>query len=89
MARLGVDGRRLRPNIVIAGAEPRDERQWPGRALRIGDALIGVHSQRPRCIVTTIDPDTGEQDLDVLRRIRRDCRAVCRSDGAATMCSGE
>jgi uncharacterized protein YcbX len=27
---------------------------------------------RQRCIVTTIDPDDGEQDLDVLRRIRND-----------------
>jgi hypothetical protein len=25
---------------------------------------------RQRCIVTIIDPDTGEQDLDVFRRIR-------------------
>ena len=37
--------------------------------MRIGDAVVGVHSLRPRCIVTTIDPDTGAQDLDVLRSI--------------------
>jgi len=30
-----------------------------------------VESLRARCIVTTIDPDTGAQDLDVLRRIHR------------------
>ncbi len=72
IARLGVDGRRLRPNVVIAGAEPWAERRWPGHALRIGEVLIGVHSLRPRCIVTTIDPDTGEQHLDVFRRIRRE-----------------
>lgn len=70
--RLGVDARRLRPNLVITGAAPGAERDWPGRALRIGTALLGVHSLRPRCIVTTIDPDTGAQDLDVLRRVRRD-----------------
>jgi hypothetical protein len=40
--------------------------------LRIADTVIGVHSLRPRCVVTTIDPDTGEQDLDVFRRIRRE-----------------
>jgi uncharacterized protein YcbX len=72
IARLGVDGRRLRPNLVIAGASPRAERDWPGKALRIGDAVIGVHSLRPRCIVTTIDPTSGAQDLNVLRRIRRE-----------------
>lgn len=38
----------------------------------IGDAVIGVHSVRQRCIVTSIDPDTGAQDLDAFRRIRRE-----------------
>ena len=68
---LDIDLRRLRPNIVIDGALPEQERDWPGRALRIGTTVIGVHSLRPRCVVTTIDPDTGEQDLEVFRRIRR------------------
>lgn len=67
---LGTDVRRLRPNLLIAGVEGDDERSWPGRALAIGDALIGIHSLRQRCIVTTIDPDDGTQDVDVLRRIR-------------------
>ena len=68
--RMGMDLRRLRPNLVIAGAAPAEERDWPGRALAIGAVLIGVHSLRARCIVTTVDPDSGAQDLDVLRRIR-------------------
>jgi MOSC domain-containing protein len=67
----GYGGRRLRPNLVIAGVHGLAERTWPGKALRIGDALIGVESRRGRCIVTTINPDTGEQDLDVLRTIQR------------------
>jgi uncharacterized protein YcbX len=71
IAALGVDGRRLRPNLVIAGATPGQERDWPGAALRLGDAIIGVYSLRARCVATTIDPDTGAQDLDVLRNIRR------------------
>jgi uncharacterized protein len=68
---LGYDVRRLRPNLLIAGVADDAERTWPGRAIVIGEALIGVHSVRQRCIVTTIDPDSGTQDLDVLRRIRR------------------
>jgi hypothetical protein len=68
---LAIDVRRLRPNILIGGDLPPDaERAWPGRALAIGDAVIGVHALRHRCIATTIDPDTGEQDTGVLRRIR-------------------
>ena len=62
--------RRLRPNIVLSGIAADLEPRLPGRALAIGDALVGVHSVRQRCIVTTIDPDTGNQDLDVFRRIR-------------------
>lgn len=68
--RFGHDVRRLRPNLVISGVPPDAERTWPGRALAVGDALIGIHSQRQRCIVTSIHPDTGDQDLDVFRRIR-------------------
>jgi uncharacterized protein YcbX len=70
VARLGHDVRRLRPNIVLEGVTAEQERRLPGHALLIGDAVIGVHSVRQRCIVTTIDPDTGDQDLNVLRRIR-------------------
>jgi len=69
---LGYDGRRLRPNIVIGGVPGLAERDWPGKALCIGDVVIGVYSLRARCVVTTIDPDTGAQDLDVLRRINRE-----------------
>lgn len=68
--RFGHDVRRLRPNLVISGVAPDAEPCWPGHALQIGAALIGVHSVRPRCVATTIDPDSGAQDLDVLRRVR-------------------
>jgi uncharacterized protein YcbX len=69
IASLGVDHRRLRPNIVISGVEGLAERQWPGRRLRIGPALVDVAKLRGRCVMTTFDPDTQEQDLSVLRRI--------------------
>jgi MOSC domain-containing protein len=67
----GLDVRRLRPNIVIGGVEGLAEREWEGRFLRVGDAVIGLATLRGRCIVTTYDPDTGEQDVDVLRDIAR------------------
>ena len=69
IATLGHDGRRLRPNIVIGGVEGIAERGWPGRMLRIGDAWISIARLRPRCVMTTFDPDTQEQDPSVLRRI--------------------
>ena len=69
IAALGVDGRRLRPNIVIGGVAGVAERQWPGRRLRIGDVVISMEKLRGRCVMTTWDPDTQVQDLSVLRRI--------------------
>lgn len=68
-AELGVDHRRLRPNIVVGGVEGLAERQWPGRRLRIGPAIVEVAKLRARCVMTTYDPDTLEQDVSVLRRI--------------------
>ena len=48
----------------------RWSRTFPARHSPIGDALIGAHSVRQRCIVTAIDPDSGDKNLDVFRRIR-------------------
>ena len=69
---LGVDRRRLRPNILVGGAEGLAERAWPGRRLAIGAAIIGVRKLRGRCVMTTYDPDTQAQDLGVLERIVSD-----------------
>ncbi len=69
IAALGVDGRRLRPNIVIAGVAGLAERGWAGRRLRIGDVVIALEKLRGRCVMTTYDPDSQVQDLGVLQRI--------------------
>jgi uncharacterized protein len=69
IAALGVDGRRLRPNIVVAGVPGVLEQQWPGRRLRIGQVVIALEKLRGRCVMTTYDPDTQVQDLSVLQRI--------------------
>ncbi len=50
--------RRFRPNIVVSGAAPYAEDDWQGME------IAGVHFRivKPcsRCVVTTVDPDTGE-----------------------------
>ena len=71
LADFGRDYRRLRPNIVIAGVDGLAERTWPGKTLTIGDCVIGVHSLRMRCVMTTYDPDTIAQDISVLHEIVR------------------
>ncbi|MGH9750304.1 MAG: MOSC domain-containing protein [Candidatus Polarisedimenticolia bacterium] len=65
----GRDGRRLRPNLIVGDVPGLAEREWPGRVLQAGRTLIGVATLRARCVMTTWDPDTLEQDHGVLRRI--------------------
>src|SRR3954451_18500427 len=72
MAHIGLDRRRFRPNIVIGGVDGLAERDWAGRQLAIGDVLIDVDHLCERCVMTTIDPDTLEQDPDILQRINSD-----------------
>jgi len=69
IAAFGHDGRRLRPNLVIGGVAGLEERSWEGRTLRVGDVLIELADLRGRCVMTTFDPDTLEQDVGVLRKI--------------------
>jgi hypothetical protein len=72
VAIFGRDRRRLRPNLVIGGVRGLLEREWEGRLLRAGTAIIAVRDLRQRCVVTTFDPDTLRQDAGVLRRIQRE-----------------
>ncbi len=65
----GIDRRRLRPNIVVGGVEGMAERDWEGRRLRIGEAVIVLDHLCKRCVMTTFDPDSLDQDPGVLRRI--------------------
>jgi uncharacterized protein YcbX len=55
------------PDVVLG----LEERSWVGSMLRIGRTLIGVKKARARCVMTTFDPDTLEQDPAVLKRIVR------------------
>ena len=72
LAAAGYDRRRFRPNLVIGGVPGFAEREWPGARLRIGSAVIALEDLRTRCIMTTFDPDSGQQNLEVLARIRRE-----------------
>jgi uncharacterized protein len=67
----GHDVRRLRPNLVIGGVRGGAERQWPGATLRLPEAEIGLADLRGRCVMTTYDPDSTVQNLDILRDIVR------------------
>lgn len=64
---------RFRPNLVVDGAGPWDEDAWVGRRLRIGAAELRAAGPCDRCVVTTVDQETGEkgrQPLAILGRHR-------------------
>lgn len=53
---------RFRPNLVIEGGDAFAEDGW--KRLRIGDVELRVVKPCSRCILTTIDPKTGERSAD-------------------------
>src|SRR5262245_44349151 len=65
----GVDGRRFRMLISIAGCRPHEEDEWLGGRVRVGDAVVRLHEQVARCAITTQNPTSGIPDFDTLREI--------------------
>lgn len=53
---------RFRPNLVIDGSTPFAEDGW--KRIRIGTQAFRVLKPCTRCILTTIDPLTGERSAD-------------------------
>jgi uncharacterized protein YcbX len=67
---------------VIGGVKGRAERSWPGAVLRSGQVGIDVAQLRMRCVMTTFDPDTLQQDLRILRKIVREANGKLALDCA-------
>lgn len=66
-----VDPRRFRANIHLEGGTPWEERDWPGRSLRIGAAELRVVDPINRCAATCVDPETAARDMNVPRILKR------------------
>jgi MOSC domain-containing protein len=69
-----LDSRRFRMLLEIADADAFQEDTWSGDLIRLGDAVVRVGEQMPRCVMTTMNPDTGTKDfptLDVLASYRK------------------
>ncbi|MBU2669674.1 MOSC domain-containing protein [Actinoplanes bogorensis] len=60
---------RFRPNIVVGGAPPWAEDDWLGQRLLIGDVPFRAAKSCARCVVTTIDQETGEKGKQPLRML--------------------
>lgn len=60
---------RFRPNIVVGGVPPHAEDTW--RTVRIGSIPFDVVKPCERCVVTTVDQDTGTAGVEPLRELAR------------------
>lgn len=68
------DPRRFRMLFELDGCDPYEEDSWCTRRVAIGGAALRVAGSVPRCVLTDLDPDSGERDfpaLDVLAQYRR------------------
>jgi uncharacterized protein YcbX len=76
-----LDVHRFRPNILVDARNdtPFAEDQWVGRVLHMGGVRMRVDKRDGRCVIITIDPETGERNPAILRAVaaeRQGCLGV-------------
>ena len=66
------DKRRFRANIYVdlTSAKGFGENELVGRSVRIGSkVVITILERDPRCVIITLDPDTGEKTPAILKKV--------------------
>jgi len=67
-----IDKRRFRANVYVDLTSDQGfaENEFVGRSLRIGPkAVVTVLERDPRCVMITLDPDTGEKAPAILKKV--------------------
>ena len=67
-----IDKRRFRANVYVdlTLAEGFGENSFVGKSLRIGPKVVVTILERdPRCMMITLDPDTGEKTPAILKKV--------------------
>jgi hypothetical protein len=67
-----IDKRRFRANVYVdlASGEGFGENQFVGKSLRIGPKVVVTVLERDaRCMMITLDPDTGEKTPAILKKV--------------------
>jgi MOSC domain-containing protein len=67
-----MDKRRFRANVYVnlTSAQGFAENQFVGRSLRIGPkTVVTILERDPRCVMITLDPDTGEKTPVILKKV--------------------
>jgi uncharacterized protein YcbX len=67
-----VDKRRFRANIYVdlTSTKGFTENELVGKSVRIGSkAVVAILERDPRCVIITLDPETGEQAPEILKKV--------------------
>lgn len=65
-----IDPLRFRANLYVRGAAPWEDFDWVGQEIAIGDVRLRIPARIPRCNATSVNPDTGERDVNVVKGLR-------------------
>jgi MOSC domain-containing protein len=63
--------RRFRANVWFSGAPAWSERDWVGRQIQLGGAVLRIAKPINRCAATEVNPETAERDADPVAELRR------------------
>jgi uncharacterized protein len=69
---MSIDKRRFRANVYVdlTSAQGFGENSFVGKSLRIGPKVVVTILERdPRCMMITLDPDTGEKTPAILKKV--------------------
>jgi uncharacterized protein YcbX len=69
------DARRFRPNLLVsdvASSEPFPEQEWRGRRVQLGEAVLQITVECPRCVMVTHGFDDLPKDPAVMRSLVRE-----------------
>ena len=59
--------KRFRPNLVVKGTDAHDEDRW--KKIKIGDCVFDIVKPCSRCIIPTINTDTGDKAKEPMKTL--------------------
>ncbi len=66
-----IDPLRFRGNFYLDGLEAWEEFQWVGKEITVGGARLSITKRIDRCGATSVNPQTGERDLNLVKDLQR------------------
>jgi uncharacterized protein YcbX len=73
---------------VDAEDPPFSEKAWVGKVLRLGSVQLAITEPDRRCVMITLDPDTGAKSPGVLRAAA-ELNGACAGVYASVLAAGD